>query len=278
MEKRKKIFLTSGILLLVTFLSACGTSDITAQSGGLWEGTILYQFSRIILWLSNLFGGNLGIGIVLFVILIRIILLPITHFQTKTMQKMQELNPRLEGLREQYSAKDTETQDKLKKETERLYEDAGVNPYLSFLPILLQMPILLALYQAISRTPALRTGSFLWTQLGQPDPLFILPILAAFFTWWSSYLTTMASEQKGGAVMTYAMPLFILFVSIPLPSALSLYFVVSNAFSVLQTLALSNPYKIIRKKEEAEESERQKEKNRKKALKKAKRTGRNVKK
>lgn len=278
MDKRKKKYLVSMVLLLTLFLAACGTSDITSTSSGLWEGTILYQFSQVILWLADLFGGNEGIGIILFVALIRIILLPVTHFQTKTMQQMQELNPRLEELREQYAAKDAQTQDKLKEQTARLYEEAGVNPYLSFLPILLQMPILIALYQAISRTPALRTGTFLWTQLGQPDPLFIFPILAAFLTWLNSYLTTMTSEQKGGALMTYIMPLFILFVSIPLPSALSLYFVVSNAFSVLQTLALNNPYKIMKEKREKEETRRQKERERRRALKKAKKTGRNVKK
>jgi len=278
-KKWKRFFLSSGVLSLALFLSACGTSDITAHSEGIWEGTILYNFSRIIIWLSNLFGGNYGIGIILFVLIVRVILLPATHFQTKSMQQMQELNPKLEELKEKYSSKDRETQEKLKEETARLYQEEGINPYMGCLPMLLQMPILIALYQAISRTPVLRSGTFLWTNLGNPDPYFIWPILAALFTWWNSRLTTMASKQQSNAaLMTYAMPVMILFISAPLPSALSLYFVITNGFSVAQTLLLNNPYKIIKKREEREEAERERERERKRAIRKAKKQRRNVKK
>lgn len=275
--KQKNKQLMYVLFLLLFFLSACGTSDITSQSQGIWEGGILYYFSQIIMRLSDLLGGNPGMGIIVFVLIVRILLLPATHLQTKSMRKVQELNPKLEELKEKYAAKDKETQEKLKKETALLYEKEKVNPYLGCLPMLLQMPLLLALYQTISRTSALRTGTFLWTHLGQPDPYFIWPLLAALFTWWNSRLTTMTNKQQGGALLTYAMPVMILFVSVPLPSALSLYFVVTNAFSVVQTLLLNNPYRMMKEKERNEEAKQQKERERKRALRKAKKTGRNVK-
>lgn len=279
MKKSKRFLLLAGVLSLTLFLAACGTEPITAQSEGFWDGIVIYNFSRVIIWLSDLFGSNYGVGIILFTVLIRILLLPLTHFQTKSMRKMNEVNPQLQELREQYSARDSETQAKLQEETARLYEEAGVNPYMGCLPLLIQMPVLIALYQAISRTPQLSSGDFLWTNLGQPDPYFIWPILAAVFTLASSKLTQMSSPtQQGGAIMTYMMPLMILFISISLPSALSLYFVVSNAFSVVQTLLLNNPFKIKREREEAEEAERERERERRRALKKARKTGRNVRK
>ncbi|WP_277630689.1 membrane protein insertase YidC [Atopococcus tabaci] len=279
MKKSKRFLLLAGIMSLTLFLAACGTEPITSQSEGFWDGIVIYNFSRIIIWLSEIFGGNYGVGIILFTVLIRIILLPLTHFQTKSMRKMSDVNPQLQELREQYSARDTETQEKLREETARLYEEAGVNPYMGCLPLLVQMPVLIALYQAISRTPQLSSGDFLWTNLGQPDPFFIWPILAAVFTLVNSKLTQMSNPaQEGAALMTYMMPIMILFISISLPSALSLYFVVSNAFSVAQTLLLNNPFKIKREREEKERAEQERERERRRALRRARKTGRNVKK
>lgn len=278
MNKWKKFLLSSGILSLALILSACGTSDISAQSEGIWEGTILYNFSRIIIGLSELFDNNYALGIILFVIIIRIILLPATYYQMKSTRKMQELNPQIEKLKETYAGKDAQTQEKLQEETARLYKEEGVNPLMSALPLLLQMPILLALYQTISRTPILRQGSFLWTNLGEMDPYFIFPILAAILMWYSTHLTSMTGNQGGNSMMSYVMPIIILFISIPLPSALSLYFVVTNAFTVVQTLILSNPYKVLREQAAKEAEQREKDKNRKNALRKARKRKRSVRK
>ncbi|MGU9560649.1 membrane protein insertase YidC, partial [Lactiplantibacillus pentosus] len=70
----------------------------------------------------------------------------------------------------------------MQEEQKKLYAEAGVNPVAGCLPLLVQMPVLIALYQAIFRSQELKTGSFLWMQLGDKDPYFILPVLAALFT------------------------------------------------------------------------------------------------
>ena len=265
MKKRKHLRLLMTMLAFVVFLSACGTGEISASSTGIWE-IIVYNFARAIKWLS--IGGSRGLGIILFTILTRIILLPLMHFQTKSMRKTQDVQPKVKQLQQQYASKDVATQQKLREETQKLYAEHGVNPYAGCLPLLVQMPILMAVYQAISRVPELREGSFLWIEvLAKPDPYFILPILAAIFTFASTYLSSMSQVESNASlkVMNYVMPIMILVMAINLPSALSLYWVVSNAFQVGQTLLINNPFKIIKEREAVAKLERDRER----ALKKA---------
>lgn len=260
MKKRKRLLLMMGLVSLVVVLSACGTSEVSAQSTGFWERYVVYYFAEAIKWLSV--GGSRGMGIILFTLIIRIILLPLMNFQTKSMRKTQELQPKLKELQQQYSSKDTATQQKLREEQQRLYAENGVNPYAGCLPLVVQMPILMAIWQAISRVPELREGSFMWLNvLGNPDPYFILPILAAIFTFGSTYLSSMSQVESNPSmkIMTYMMPVMILVMGINLPSALSLYWVVSNAFQVGQTLLINNPYKIIREREETVRQEKERE-------------------
>lgn len=278
LKKRKRLLLTLAMLGLVVFLSACGTEPVTSDSTGIWEGVIIYNFARAIIWVSNLFGENYGIGIIVVTVIIRAMLIPFTHFQQKNMQQMNEINPQMEELKQKYSAKDAATQEKLKEEQQRLYSEAGVNPYMGCLPLLVQMPVFIALYQSVNRTPILATGDFLWVNLGQPDPYFILPILAGLFTFGHSMLMSMGRVQEGNKVMTYIMPLFIVFITFRLSSALALYFTVSNGFSVLQTLLFQNPYKIRKQRADKEAQEQEAERQRRRAIKRAQKYGRNVKK
>ncbi|WP_410262897.1 YidC/Oxa1 family membrane protein insertase [Alkalibacterium sp.] len=263
---------------LVVFLTACGTEPVTSESTGIWEGVVIYNFARAIIWVSDFFGGNYGIGIIIVTLIIRAMLIPFTHFQQKNMQEMSEINPQLQELKDKYSAKDPGTQEKLKEEQQRLYSEAGVNPYMGCLPLLVQMPVFIALYQAVNRTDILSTGDFLWVNLGQPDPYFILPILAGLFTLGNSVMMSMGKPQAGNKLITYMMPLLIVFITVRLSSALALYFAVSNGFSVIQTLLFQNPFKKIKELKSKEEKEREAEIQRRRAMKKAQKYRRNVKK
>lgn len=278
LKKRKRLLLAIGMLSLIVFLSACGTEPISSESTGIWEGVIIYNFARAIIWVSNLFGENYGIGIIVVTAIIRAMLIPFTNFQQKNMQQMNEINPQMEELKQKYSSKDAETQEKLKEEQQRLYSEAGVNPYMGCLPMLIQMPVFIALYQAVNRTPILATGDFLWVNLGQPDPYYILPLLAGLFTLGHSVLMSMGRATESNKVMTYVMPLFIVFITFRLSSALALYFTVSNGFSVIQTLLFQNPFKLRKERETKEAQEREAERQRRKAMKRAQKYGRNVKK
>lgn len=265
--------MTGSFAVLALLLSACGTSQVTAQSTGIWDRYIVYYFAEAIKGLSF---GNAGIGIILFTIIIRVILLPLMHFQTKSMRKTQDLQPQLKKLQAQYSSRDMQTQQKLREETQKLYAENNVNPYIGCLPLLVQMPILMALWQAISRVPALTEGHFLWLQLGLKDPYYILPILAALFTFASTYLSSMSQVESNASmkIMTFVMPLMILFMGVNLASGLSLYWVISNGFQVIQTLLINNPFVIRKEREEAALLAKEKER----ALKKAKNQALNSKK
>ena len=188
-------------------------------------------------------------------------------YQIQSMMKMQVVQPALKALQAKYPGKDTESRQLMMAEQQALYKNAGVNPFASMLPLIVQMPILIALYQAIWRTQALKTGSFLWLQLGSKDPYYVLPILAAIFTFASSWLAMKSQPEQNGMTtsMTYLMPVVILITAINVPSALSLYWVISNAFQVGQTLLLQNPFKINRERAE----KKQKERDRQRALDKA---------
>ena len=265
MKKYKRLLLMAGLVSLIFVLSACGTEPITQDSTGIWDRYIIYYFGEAIKFLSV--GGNAGIGIILFTLVIRVILLPLMHFQTKSTRKTQEIQPQVKALQEKYASKDPESQRLFREEQQRLYSEHGVNPYAGCLPLLVQMPIMMALYQSISRIQEIREGTFLWVDLARPDTTLILPILAAVFTFASSYLTSMSQLESNASlkIMNYVMPVMIFMMGLNLASGLALYWVISNAFSVGQTLLLNNPFKI--RAERAEKARVIKE--REKALQKA---------
>ncbi|WP_137596769.1 membrane protein insertase YidC [Paucilactobacillus kaifaensis] len=272
MKKHLKKYLTiASILSLGLFLAACSNKPINSQSTGLWDKGIVYNFSRAIIWLAHTFGGY-GMGIIIFTIIVRIVILPLMIYQTRAMRKTQELQPKLKALQKKYSSKDMETVRKLQEEQRKLYSDAGVNPFASMLPLIVQLPVIYALYQAIWRTDVLRGGSFLWLELGHRDPYFILPILAAVFTFFSSWLSMASQPEKNSmtTAMTWIMPIMIFFMAMNISSAISLYWVVTNAFQVGQTFVIQNPFKINRERAEKEAAE----KARRKAIEKAKRNAR----
>lgn len=268
MKKVKRVLSLAAIGSLTLFLAACSNKPVTSHSTGLWDHYIVYNFSRFIIWLSNNCGGY-GMGIIIFTIIIRVLLLPLMFYQTKSMLKTQELAPKLKAIQKKYSSRDRESMVKMQEETSKLYKEAGVNPWASMLPMIIQLPIMWALYQAIWRTPELRHGTFLWLQLGHTDPYYILPILAALFTFLSSWLSMASMPERNAmtSAMTWFMPIMVFFMALGFSSAITLYWVVSNAFQVVQTLLLQNPFKIHREREAKEKQEKAK----KRKLEKAKR-------
>lgn len=266
MKKIKKIMLTTPLLFL---LAACGNNQ--GAQGGFWE-SIIGTLSELIKYLANLAGGNYAIGLILFTIITRIILLPIMQYQSKTARKTAELQPEMKRLREQYSGRDRETQMALQNAINELNAKHGVNQWAGCLPALIQLPIMIALYQAVTSTAELQQGHFLWTELGKSDPYFILPLIAAFFTWLNSYLVLQGQSkdaQQMKFMQLYFLPGMIFFFALSLNSAISLYWVIGNIFSVLQTLLLNNPYKIRNEREQKIRDERNKKRKIKRAMKNA---------
>lgn len=273
MKKGKKALALFGALSLVLVLSACSTDPVNSQSTGFWDHYIIWNFVRAIKALSNLFGGSYGWGIIIFTIIVRIIILPLMFYQMKSSRKTMDLQPQLKELQAKYPDRDQDSMRVMQEEQRKLYAEAGVNPVAGCLPLLVQMPVLLALYQAIFRSQELKTGTFMWMQLGDKDPYFVLPVLAAIFTFATSKLSMMSQPDTGQkgmtAAMTYGMPLMIFITALNVPAALSLYWVITNAFSVGQTLLINNPFKINRERAEKEQAKKDRERDLKKAKKRA---------
>ncbi len=284
LSKKSTKRLLAALALVTVFalvLSGCATqttqkpTPISHNSSNWWDAWVVYYLSQFVLWIAKVCGGSYGWAIIIFTVIIRVILLPLNAVQINSTRKMQEIQPELKALQEKYSSKDLETRNKLNEETQKLYKEAGVNPYAGCLPMVIQLPVMWALYQAIWRTPEMQNGKFLWMDLGKPDPYYILPILATVFTFLSSYIATLSVPKSSQTTMTkmmsYVMAIMIGIWAIVFQSAISLYWVISNLFQVGQTLVLQNPFKYRKEQEAKEEAERERQRKMRRAYKRIKR-------
>lgn len=194
--------------------------------------------------LNAIYGvvGNYGIAIIIVTVLMRIIIFPLTLKQEKSMKKMRELQPELEKIKEKYKDNPQEYQQK----TAELYRESGVNPLGGCLPLLIQMPVFVALYWAFSGNAIPADAKFLWFTLKQPDRLFmignfafnLLPILNVGVTYIQQKIMTSATSGQESSqqmqTMLYMMPLMMLFIFYRMPSGVTLYYLVSGALSLVQ--------------------------------------------
>jgi YidC/Oxa1 family membrane protein insertase len=214
-------------------------------------------FIAVLVFLYQLLAQNFVLAIIVFTILVQLVTYPLTRAQLQSTKKMQELQPRLKKLQEKYKG----DREKLAQAQMELYRQYGVNPAAGCLPLIIQMPVLIGLYSAISHTlastplqvldlhhrliPSLATrfpldNQFLWLNLGLPDTTPILPLLVVATTWLRTKLTTptptdpkdpMAATSRTMLVM---MPLMIGLFSVNFASGLSIYWIASNVVGVVQ--------------------------------------------
>lgn len=174
--------------------------------------------------------ANYGIAIILLTAVIKIALYPLTAKQVRSMKAMQELQPKIKELQEKYKG----NPEKLNKEMAAMYKESGVNPLSGCLPLLVQMPILIAIFYALRDFKYLHQPNFLWmTDLSLPDPTYVLPVLSAATTFIQQKQTTTEMTQQNKMMMIF-MPLFIGYISLTFPGGLVLYWVVSNVIQIIQ--------------------------------------------
>ncbi|KHE71720.1 YidC family membrane integrase SpoIIIJ [Halobacillus sp. BBL2006] len=241
---RNKMIALLAMAGVLTFLSGCTqvNEDITADSTGFWNEYVVYPLSQTLMFFADLTGGSYGLAIIIVTIIIRVLLLPLNVKQLKSSKAMQDIQPQLKELREKYSSKDAQTQQKLQQETMQLFQKNGVNPLAGCLPIVVQMPILIGFYHSIMRTAEIQTHSFLWLELGQSDPF--LAILTAGTTFLQQKLMMAggaAAQNPQMQMMLYIMPLMIGTFAFFFPSALALYWIVGNIVMILQTIFIRKP-------------------------------------
>lgn len=217
--------------------------EITEESEGFWNQYIVYPLSWLITYVAETFNENYGLSIIIVTLIIRLAILPLMIKQTRSSKAMQALQPEMAALKEKYSSKDQKTQQKLQKETMELFQKHGVNPLAGCFPLLVQMPILIGFYHAIMRTREIAEHNFLWFDLGEKDPFYLLPIIAGITTFIQQKMMMAgnANQNPQMAMMLWLMPIMIVVFAITFPAALSLYWVVGNLFMIVQTYFIKGP-------------------------------------
>jgi YidC/Oxa1 family membrane protein insertase len=205
-----------------------------------WYGIL----ARPLLWLlKRTYGwvGNYGVAILLVTLAIRILLFPLMHKSYSSMKKMQKLQPKMNAIRDKYKkAKSDATQrQKMNDELMKLYQAEGYNPMSGCFPILLQLPILVAFYNVLSRAIELRHAPFvLWIHdLSAVDRTYVLLILMTVTMYLQQAMTPSTADPMQKKIFM-AMPLLWGFFLKDMPSGLVLYWLFSNVLTILQQVLI----------------------------------------
>ncbi len=190
---------------------------------------------------------NYGIVIILLTIIVRLVLTPLTISQTKSMARMQKMQPQIKELQKKYK----DDKQKLQQETMEFYRKNNVNPLAGCLPLLLQMPVFFALFQTLRNptervTDVVKDFNFLWMNLNERDPYYILVILMVVTMFLSTLLTS--TDPKQSKIM-FVLPLVFGFISWQFPAGILVYWVTTNIWSIGQQYLVN---KIVKKGNEGE--------------------------
>lgn len=240
----------------------------------MWDTIIVNPMINILLLIYNFFGRDFGLAIILFTILIRLVTHPLMVKQIKGAAAMQEMqsSEKFKAIQKKYK----DDKEKLAQEQMALYKELGVSPFDSCLPMLIQLPIIFGLYQALTKALAVTPlnllnfstriyewinaadlipldSTFLWMNLSQPERLNIfgvgvpiLTILVVITTFLQQKLMMPNNPNASPAdqsaqmskMMNIYMPLFMGYIALTLASGLAIYFVVSNLVGIAQYAAL----------------------------------------
>ena len=203
--------------------------------------------------------GNYGLSIIVFTIIVKMILMPLTVKQTKSTFAMSEINPKVKEIQAKYKNKP----EKQNEEISKLYKESGINPLSGCLPILIQMPILMGLFYvfkdpvthgvfASKAAMAAANGNFLWIKaLSKPD--YILAVFSGVSAYLMQKVMTPKDQIEGPMkMMSWLLAGMSLYWGFVLPAALALYWCVSNIFSVFQYYLITRPLKSKLEQEKAD--------------------------
>lgn len=196
------------------------------------------------------FNMNYGLVILVLVIILRMVLLPLSYSSNLSMAKMKVLKPELDEIKEKFP----DDMAKAQQEQMKLYQQVGVNPLSGCIPVLLQLPILMAMFYLFPNSIELRQESLWWAEdlssydsiltlpftipfYGNHVSLFVLLMTAAtlYYTWQNNQMTTVQGPMKS---LGYIMPVVFIFVLNSFPAALSFYYFVSTMATIVQQIVI----------------------------------------
>jgi len=221
-----------------------------------WNLIIGNPVLNVLIALSHLLSGSFGLAIIALTVIVRLITWPLSKRQLNSTKALQDMQPKIQELQKKYG----KNQQKLQQEMMKLYKEAGVNPLGCLWPMLVQFPIWIALYQAIMNALATTpenllnlaqrlyswniisqaiplSSRFLWLDLGQPDPYWILAIIVGGTMWVQQKMTQAPSvdprQESTSRMMLLMMPIMFGFLTLMFPSGLALYWAISNIIGII---------------------------------------------
>ena len=220
-----------------------------------WNLIIGNPVLNVLIALSHIFGGSFGLAIIALTVIVRLVTWPLNKRQLKSTKALQDMQPKLQELQKKYA----KNQQKLQQEMMKLYKEAGVNPLGCLWPMLIQLPIWIALYQAIMRALATTPENLLdlaqrlysWVIVNQAIPLnsqflgldlgsqgnFLLAIIVGGTMWVQQKMTQAPAvdprQESTSRIMLLMMPLMFGLLSLSFPAGLGLYWAVSNIIGII---------------------------------------------
>lgn len=202
--------------------------DLVVDYG--WLTVLAYPIFVLLNWLHKLVQ-NWGTAIILLTVLIKLAFYPLSAASYKSMAKMKKLAPRLESLKQRYG----DDRQKLHEAMMKIYSEEKINPLGGCLPILVQIPVFIALYWVLLGAVELRQAPFaLWiADLSKPDPFYVLPVVMAITSFIQVKLSPAPTDPVQAKVMMI-MPIAFSVMFLFFPAGLVLYWLVNNVLSILQ--------------------------------------------
>ena len=275
---KKKIMLVISAVFMLLVLTGCSTNfdlislDTTfediknAEGNGIFDLILTFPLSQAINYLTAKFNDNVFLAVVIVTVILNLLLLAFTYKSNLQMQKMQSMQPEQMKIQKKYEGRtDQASQMRMSQELQALYKKYDINPMSALLVSFLQFPVLIAMYSAVRRSAAVANGKFLGHTLATTPSeafaqkawplvaIYILMILAQLLSVMLPQILnkirakreadihhkSVDTPQQQNAFMTYGLVVFIGFIMLNWPCALSLYYVITSVVNIIKTLALN---------------------------------------
>lgn len=239
-----KIYEKNGVK--IDKLPECNKMSITGKYEDLWNSFFVRPLAFIIIKIGN-FVGNIGLGLIIVTLLIRLVLYPVTRKTAVQSELIKEAQPELNKLEKKYEGKtDAESMNKKSQEMMLIYKKYNINPLSGCLFSFIQLPLLLAFLEAINRVPAIFEGTFIGLKMGMTPfkaisigkyyyiILCILIILTTYLSFKMNKSTASKELEQNNRIMMLFMTVFIGIMSFSLPTAIAIYWITSSVFTIIQ--------------------------------------------
>ena len=204
-----------------------------------WFSFLSKPFFKVLLWIND-HVGNWGWAIILFTLLVKLILFPLSYKGLMSMQKLKDLAPKMKEMKEKYKGDPAKMNVKMME----MYKKEGANPMGGCLPMILQIPIFFALYRVLLNADELQGAPWiLWIEnLAVMDPYYVLPILMGVSMWFQQRVTPQNHADPMVEKIFKWFPVIMTVFFIYFPSGLVLYWLVNNLFSIGQQYFINTMY------------------------------------